>query len=247
MAAPSPQVRRALQTLQGQIRRRPTENERIVKTFRTPTVELQLTEEQLGLINAAERAIAADDRFEHLVPPEDAILEFAESCVTARKTNRVTVFMKRYGREATERVCYFGVEFLSIKEPAEVAGIRFLPHDDPEIPETNPLFKVDKTITSYAVARVTGTNDVLMAARARELAEHALRVLRIALRQAGYGLNPQQLRFRLGTSYALADQGGGWQERDDVAYALELPSDLSPPPGHGRCRAPAHGPEEEHQ
>lgn len=217
-----------MQTLQGQIRRRPTENERIIKTFRTPTVELQLTEEQLGLINAAERAITADDRFEHLVPPEDAILEFAKSCVIDRKTNHVTVFMKQYGREATERVCYFGVEFLSVKEPAEVAGIRFLPLDDPEIPETNPLFKVDKTITSYAVARVTGTNDVLMAARARELAEHALRVLRIALRQTGYGLNPQQLRFRLGTSYALADQGGGWQERDDVAYALELPADLTP-------------------
>lgn len=121
--------------------------------------------------------------------------------------------------------CRFGVEFLSVKEPAGVTGIRLLPLDDPEIAETNPLFKIDKTITSYAVVRITGTNDVLMAARARELAEHALRVLRIALRQTSHGLNPQQLRFRLGTSYAFADRG--WQMHDDVAYPLELSSDLT--------------------
>lgn len=231
MASPSPQVRQALKTLQGRIRQRPTENETIVKTIRDtrrePAVELQLTEGQLDVMKAAERPIAADERFEHLVPAEDPVREFAEDCATDRNTDHVKVFMERHGREAIERVCYFGVEFLSVKEPAEVAGIRLLPLDDPEIPETNPLFKVDKTITSYAVVRVTGTNDVPMAARARELAEHALRVLRIALRQSSHGLNPQQLRFRLGTSYAFADRGGGWQMHDDVAYPLELSSDLT--------------------
>jgi hypothetical protein len=40
-----------------------------------PTVELRLTEEQLGLMKAAEGAIAADERFEHLVPAEDPIRE----------------------------------------------------------------------------------------------------------------------------------------------------------------------------
>jgi hypothetical protein len=198
-----------------------------VKTIPTPTVELQLTQEHLDLMKAAERAIAADERFEHLVPAEDLIREFAEHCVTDRKTNHATVFMRRYGQEVTERVCYFGVEFLSIKQPAEVAGIRFLPLEDPEIPGTNPLFKLDKTIKGYAVARVTGTNDVLMAARARELAEHSLRVLRTALRQTYNSLHPQQLRFRLGTSYAFADRGGGWRAHDDLAYPLELLSDLT--------------------
>ena len=199
----------------------------IQDTRRAPAVDLQLTRGQLDAMKAAERAIAADERFEHLVPAEDPILEFAEDCATDRKTDHVKVFMDRHGWEAIERVCYFGVEFLSVKEPAEVASIRLLPLDDPEIPETNPLFKIDKTITSYAVVRITGTNDVLMAARARELAEHALRVLRIALRQTSYGLNPEQLRFRLGTSYAFADRGGGWQMHDDAAYPLELSSDLT--------------------
>ena len=101
-------------------------------------------------MKAAERAIAADERFEHLVPAEDPIQEFANDCATDRTTNHVTVFMRRYGQEATERVCYFGVEFLTVTVPAEVAGIRLLPLDDPEIPETNPLFKMDKAIKSYA-------------------------------------------------------------------------------------------------
>jgi hypothetical protein len=230
VASPSHQVRQALSTLPGLIRQRPAENETIIRTIsdtrRTQAVDLQLTQVQLDAMKATERAIAADERFEHLVPAEDPIQEFANDCATDRKTNHVTAFMRRYGQEATERACYFGVEFLSVKEPAELAGIRLLPLDDPEIPETNPLFKLDKTITSYAVVRITGTNDVLMAARARDLAEHALRVLRIALRQT-YAPKPEQLRFRLGTSYAFADRGGGWQRHDDIAYPLELVSDLT--------------------
>jgi hypothetical protein len=230
VASPSSQVRQALSTLQGRIRQRPAENETIIKTIgdtrRIPAVELRLTQAQLDAMKAAEQAIAADERFEHLVPAEDAIQEFAQDCATDRKTNHVKVFMKRHEQDAGERVCYFGVEFLNVTEPADVAGIRLLPLNDPEIPETNPLFKMDKTITSYAVVQITGTNDVLMAASARELADHALRVLRIALRQS-YALNPEQLRFRLGTSYAFADVGGGWQRHDDIAYPLELVSDLT--------------------
>ena len=104
-----------------------------MKTIQTPTVELRLTEVQLGLMKAVEHAIAADERFEHLAPAEDPIREFAHDCATDHKTNHVSVFMRQYAQEAGERVCYFGVEFLTVKEPAEVASIRFLPLDDPEI------------------------------------------------------------------------------------------------------------------
>lgn len=203
----------------------------IVKTIRDtrrePMVEVRLTVEQVSSVAAAEAAIAADERFEHLVPDEDRILMFAADCAADRKADHVTAFMESNGREAAERACYFGVESLSVEQAAEVAGVRLLPLDASEIPDTNPLFKADKSIASFAMVPVTGTNDVLMAARARELAEHALRVLRIALRQKRFGLNPQQLRFRLATSYAFADGGGGWQIHDDVAYPLTLPADLS--------------------
>lgn len=191
-------------------------------------MELRLTEEQLAAMEAAEAAIAADERFEHLAPAEDPIREFAAVCAADRQADHVKAFMERHGQEAVERVCYFGVEALSVPQATEVAGVLLLPLDHPEIPDTNPLFKADKLIKSFAAVRVTGTNDVQMAARARELTGHALRVLRIALRQNNFGLNPEQLRFRLGTSYAFADGGGGWQMHDDVAYPLSLPSDMAP-------------------
>jgi len=69
---------------------------------RTPTVDLQLTAGQLDAMKASERAIAD------------------------RKADHVKVFMERHGQEAVERVCYFGVESLSVKQAAEVAGVRFL-------------------------------------------------------------------------------------------------------------------------
>jgi hypothetical protein len=203
-----------------------------VKTIRdtrqVPTVELRLTAEQVAALEAAEETITADLRFEHLVPAGDLILEFAADCVSDRQADQVKAFMDRHAQEAVERVCYFGVESLGVEQAMEVAGVRLLPADDPEVPDTNPLFKTDKLIKSFAAALVTGTNDVLMAARAREFAAYALRVLRIALRQNSLGLNPEQLRFRLGTSYAFADSGGGWAQHDDVAYPLVLPADMTP-------------------
>ena len=232
MASPSSQIRQALKTLQNLIRQRQSDDAVIVKTItdwrQEPPVELRLTAEQVAALQAAEAAIAADLRFEHLVPAEELILEFTAKCVADRQADQVKAFMDRHGQEAVERVCYFGVEFLSVQQATEVAGVRLLPVDDPAIPDTNPLFKTDQLIKSFAAARVTGTNDVLMAARARELAAHALRVLRIALRQNSLGLNPEQLRFRLGTSYAFANGGGGWAQHDDVTYPLALPADMTP-------------------
>ena len=72
-------------------------------------------------MKAAEDAIAADERFEHLAPAEDLIQEFAEDCATDRQADHVKAFMERHGREATERVCYFGVEFLQ-RQPGRRGG-----------------------------------------------------------------------------------------------------------------------------
>jgi hypothetical protein len=56
-----------------------------LKSIRTPKVELRLTEVQLGLIEAAQHTVVADERFEHLNPAEDPIQGVARtaSC-TAR-------------------------------------------------------------------------------------------------------------------------------------------------------------------
>jgi hypothetical protein len=232
MPPASPAVRQALKTLQGRLRQRPAGNEAIVQTIRDtrrePAAELPLTDGHLAAIKAAEDAIATDERFEYLAPAKDLILEFAADCQADRQADHVKAFMELHGHDASERVCYFGVEFLRVSQSAEVAGIRLLPLDDPEIPDTNPLFKLDQSIASFAAVPVTGTDTVQMAARARTLAEHALRVLRLALRQTYPSLHLQQLRFRLGTSHAFADGGGGWQVHDDVALPLDLLPDLTP-------------------
>jgi len=181
VAHASPAVRQALNTLQGRVRQRLAGTETIVETIRDtrrePAAELPLTDEHLAAVKAAEDAIAGDERFEHLAPARDLILEFAADSAADRQADHVKPFMERHGQDISSRVCYFGIESLRVSQAAELAGIRLLPPDHPEIPTTNPLFKLDPSITSFAAVPVTGTNTVLMAARTRKLAEHALRFI----------------------------------------------------------------------
>lgn len=218
MTSASPAVRRALKTVQARIRQRPGQGE---------TIDAAKHDAEIAAaMKAAEDAIAADERFEHLDQAADLIREFAAACMADRRADHVEAFMERHGQDASEQVCYFGVERLRLTQAAEVAGVRLLPLDDPDIPDTNPLFKLDQSIASVAAVPVTGTNKVQMAVRARKQAEHALRVLRIALRQEDRGLHPEQLRFRLATSHAFADGAGGWEMHPDVALPAGLPADL---------------------
>jgi len=218
MTSASPAVRSALRALQGRVRQHPVRDETVDTVLQNAAVA--------AARKAAEGAVAADERFEHLDPAEDIIREFAAACATDRQTDHVEAFVVRHGQDASEQVCYFGVERLRVDQEATVAGTRLLPLDHPDIPTTNTLFKLDESIASVAAVPVTGTNKVRMAERARKLGEHALRVLRIALRQQDRGLHPMQLRFRLGSSHAFADGAGGWQIHDDVALPSGLPADL---------------------
>jgi hypothetical protein len=63
--------------------------------------------------------------------------------------------------------------------------------------------------------------------RARKIAEHGLRVLRVAL-AGDMGIIDQQLRFRLGTVYWFSESAGGdgWGGRQGEIIKLELPEDL---------------------
>src|ERR1700735_1163424 len=137
MASTSPQVRQILKTLQARIRQRLAEDDAIVQTLQDsrmgPATGIPLTCGHLSAIKAAEDAIAADERFEYLAPAEDLIREFAADCVSDRQSDHVKPFMERCGRDASERVCYFGLESLRVTQPAEVAHVRLLRPDDPEI------------------------------------------------------------------------------------------------------------------
>ncbi len=178
-------------------------------------------------MKAAEDAINADERFEYLAPATDLIREFVADCASDPQSDRVKGFMERHGKDPSSQVCYFGIESLRVSQVAQVAGIRLLPTGDPAIPASNPLFRVGEPVTGVEAVTVTGTGEVQMAARARQLAEHAFRVMRIALRQTYHGLNPEQLRFRLGTSHAFSEGVGGWRRHEDGAFPLDLPTDLS--------------------
>lgn len=229
MTSDSRGVRQALKTLQTLIRQRPGADEAVVDTLRDSRsgTEVQLTGKQVAAMKAAEEAIATDEHFEYLAPAENEVQVFAADSAADRQTDHVKPFMDRYRKEVSERICYFGVEVLRVTEPAEICGVRLLPLTDTEIPSDNPLFRLDSPVGCVAAVAVTGTGDIPMAARARQHAQHALRLLRIALRESP-GLNERQLRFRLGTAYAFSNNAGGWQVHDDIAYPVELPTDLKP-------------------
>lgn len=217
MASVSPEVRRALKTVQSRVRQDTGQGARASTPTQGSTID--------SVLKAAVAAIAADERFEHLDPAEDLVREFAEQCKADRRSDHVEPFMASHGQDTAEEVCFLGIERLTVEKPVEIAGVRLLPLDYPDIPGS-PLFKADSLIASVAAVPVTGTNKVLMAGRARRLAEHALRVLRIGLRQQDRGLHPAQLRFRLAISHAFAGGAGGYDMHPDVALPSKLPAAL---------------------
>src|SRR5271168_5234913 len=108
MTSASPAVRSALLALQGRVRQYPV---------RDKTVDTVLQDAGIAAARkAAEGAVAADERFEHLDPAEDIIREFTAACVTDRQTDHVGAFMVRHGQDASEQVCYFGVERLRVDQ-----------------------------------------------------------------------------------------------------------------------------------
>jgi hypothetical protein len=223
-------LRRALRTLQGRMRQSPDADDPIVTTVRDArggeAVDIPVTANRHDAMEAAKEAIADDLHFEHLDPADNEVNEFVADCVRDRASDHVGPFMDRYSEELVERTCYFSVEALSVQAPSEFCGMQLIPIDSPEIPDL--LRKTDPAAQVVAAVPVTGSGIVAMTARARRQAQHALRVLRVALRQEmGGSASDSQLRFRLGIGHAFSDRAGGWQVHDDIAYRTELPADLT--------------------
>lgn len=85
---------------------------------------------------------------------------------------------------------------------------------------------VAPAIKAIAAVVVQGTDQRAMAERARLQAEHALRVLRISLREDRW-VHPFQLRFRLGDHYAFeSGLGGGWEAPSNAGWEVELDAEL---------------------
>ena len=226
-------VEEALAYLQRLIRRPPSDGgERAAMTRRLPleltggeAQHLGLLRDEVDAIEAVNAALLADLKFEHLRKPDDDVWQFVGECWADRATDHIPNFILQHSREPLDRVCFMPVEYLSVETATEVLGVRLLPTDNLEVPQVGPRMSLEKPIGCVAAVAVRGTNYGLMAGRARFLASHALRVMRIALREHR-GIHDRQLRFRLSTSYAFDNSLSGWDTRDDAAYDLGFDGDL---------------------
>jgi hypothetical protein len=194
-----------------------------VDTGATESYSMRRSEKRLA--EAAREALAADLRFEYLRKPGQQIDEFISRCHFHPGETIEDWFILTYARRPTNERCYLPVENLRAAVPLEILGLTLLPFDDPSLPDDPWLLEWKETAGSVAVVEVAGTGKVQMKERAQESAAHALRVLRIALREHN-AIHNHQLRFRLGTSYAFDDGTEGSRTRGDVAYQLEIDSDL---------------------
>jgi hypothetical protein len=171
----------------------------------------------------AQATVLRDPRFEYLDQraAADALWRFACRCIANRTTDHVELFVKDHAREILDLVCYLPVENLKAEAEMDVAGLRLLPTTSDEIPRQGRRFVLDPPVGCVTPVRVSGTSYERMAERARTVAEHGLRVLRIALR-ASPGIHDDQLRFGLGEAHAFDDRLSGWMRRPGSSRPLTL-------------------------
>ena len=175
-------------------------------------------------------AVEEDIRFEGLSlsqgkPYRDALWRFVCLCELRPGDDNVASFFGEQAGEPEERTCFFGVEALTVKAPLEVAGVRILPTDHEDVPGADPWFRLDPPIGAVVAVPITGLNLRRMRVRAEVPARHALRVLRLAIRENRF-VTEMQLRFRLGDSYSFGPRLGGWETHSDARWELVLDEEL---------------------
>jgi hypothetical protein len=196
-----------------------------------PNQRIGLSRDEHKVLLDARDALFEDLRFEHLdshVGDEafEQLWRFVCRCMLDRGQNFVPIFMSEQAQEPGEHVCYIPVDLLRIDTKVEFAGLVLLPGDDPSIPPPLPAINTGPPpATAVAVVPVTGTHRGRMGGRAREKAEHALRLLRIALQDHRF-MHDDQLRFRLSNVHWFGEGSIGWRQREDANLELELDAEL---------------------
>jgi len=231
MSGKADEVASILRRLQAFVRRPPSGG-RTVRTARVPDdiatedckwLCLEPDEEQA--YGQAQALLLGDLRFEYLEQREaaDALWRFVCQCHVDRAHDHVVSFIAEHAREILELTCYLPVEYLEVEVEAEtdIAGLRVLPTTADEIPQQGRRFVLDPPVRCVVAVPVSGTSYKRMAERARAVAEHGLRVLRIALRESRR-VHDDQLRFRLGEAYAFGDRLSGWDRHPGSPYPLRL-------------------------
>jgi hypothetical protein len=241
MAAPNP-VSAALERLQRSLRDESIKvspvdavlNFGVPEDLAGPGAEtLFLGEVEAADFRAAVAAVAVDLRFEYMTrrvagnPLRDALIRFACLCEMKRDLDHVSPFISEHSRTPEERTCFIGVQYLRVSESIELLGLRLLPVDHPDVPESTGFFSLAAPVGAVAAVPSNGTHMALMKDRAAAVAERELRVLRLSLRENRY-LNPLQLRFHLAESYSFGGPAAaGFETSESARWELTLDEELS--------------------
>ncbi|HEV7584929.1 MAG TPA: hypothetical protein VGO14_04030 [Solirubrobacteraceae bacterium] len=168
-----------------------------------------------------------DLRFEYMEANDRqaAAQAFAAAAAVQGSEDHVAAFIDQHAKPILETTCSFTVEHLKIDQPREMFGARFLPGGEARVLP----YRADDALPVDAVIEVPcrGTHGVRMMERAKDTAEHALRLLRAGLRDQG-GPSDDYLRFRLGVQYwfTLEDQTRpGWKRRPGEPLTLPVLTD----------------------
>lgn len=185
---------------------------------------LSLTGEESAALVTAVAVVLADPTLEHLRgrQAEKALWRFCCAAHLDRTTNHVAGFLQEHARVPTKRQVFFTLRHLSAKDRFEVAEALVLPLSVVPI-ALREDFRAEPDVGSVVAAEAIGTDPQLIVARARERAEHAIRVLPAGLHSTLLTAADRQLRFRIGERYAFADSPrSGWAVADDVAWELSI-------------------------
>jgi hypothetical protein len=178
-------------------------------------VWVHLFDEGAWAFEEARHRLAGDLRFEHM--DEKAItaaLEtFAATAAVNRGESHIRAFVEEHAHEIFDLTCSFTVEDLELDRRRELFGATFIPAGEVEIP---PLFGYNAgPVDSVIAVPARGTSSLGMMERAKEAAEHALRLLRAGLREHR-SISSDQLRFRLGNHHwftVVGEERPGWKRR----------------------------------
>lgn len=195
---------------------------------------MTLGADQVQAFDRALEQLADDQRFEWLKPEnaEEALWRLAcEARAKAMERGLAEAFVEEYAGDPQTQKCFFPVGGLETDFEVDLFGIKLLPAADVEVPRQ--LVVLANLVEAHgademgcvAATEVSGTSGVHMAARAREAAEHALRLLRITLR-AHREISDRDLRFKLGQVWWLDDGSHQWTMPDRLPTPLRLRNDL---------------------
>jgi hypothetical protein len=165
----------------------------------------------------AEQALLDDPEFEYLDKKiKDVVWEFVCRVAVEPTTDHVADFISNHARPAKEDVCFFTMLHLDVPAEFSWVGARFLPAGHADVPS---VLEVPQGGSVVAVP-VSGTDQKRMMARARAVAEHAVKVLRVALRER-HRSSEWQLQFSLGSTYAFVHSRiQGWRRTAPVSFTV---------------------------